>query len=70
MDDEGIYDICGGVIYGRMKVIGEVRRNGFKGVFYDICGSWLFMRLLSDNGMEILYKGGEMNLLLRFLERK
>ena len=28
------------------------------------------MTLLTDNRMEILYKAGQMNLFLRFLERK
>ena len=65
-----IYDICPAVIYPRMKVIPELTRNGFKGVFYDICPSSFFMTLLTDNRMEILYKAGQMNLFLRFLERK
>ena len=58
------------VIYPRMKVIPELTRNGFKGVFYDICPRSFFMTLLTDNQMEILYKAGHMNLFLRFLERK
>ena len=65
-----IYDICPAVIYPRMKVIPELTRNGFKGVFYDICPSSFFMTLLTDKRMEILYKAGQMNLFLRFLERK
>ena len=65
-----IYDICPAVIYPRMKVIPELTRNGFKGAFYDICPSSFFMTLLTDNRMEILYKAGQMNLFLRFLERK
>ena len=65
-----IYNICPAVIYPRMKVIPELTRNGFKGVFYDICPSSFFATLLTDNRMEILYKAGQMNLFLRFLERK
>ena len=46
------------------------KRNVHHDRIYDICPSSFFMTLLTDNRMEILYKAGQMNLFLRFLERK
>ena len=61
------YNINPVVIYPRMKVIPELTRNGFKGMFHDISPVVFFTTLLTDNRLEVLYKFGQMGLFLKFL---
>lgn len=62
------YDIMPVVIYPKIKVIPELKRNGFRGEFYDIRPFDLFRLLLSDSHAETLIKVGQYNLLRYFFK--
>lgn len=53
-------DVCKwSEVYPLIRTIPQLRRNGFKGDFYDISPVLLFKRLLSDTRIETLLKSGE-----------
>ncbi len=55
-------------VIGRMSLVPEVRRNGFKGSFYGISPASLFTAILKDNRFETLLKCGQTELLRHFLK--
>ena len=55
-------------VYQRMKVIPEIKRNGFKGEFHNINPSLLFKEILTDNRCETLLKAGYADLLKYVLQ--
>ncbi|MCH5226761.1 MAG: PcfJ domain-containing protein [Muribaculaceae bacterium] len=55
-------------VYPRIKVIPEIKRNGFKGEFHNINPSLLFKDVLTDNRCETLLKTGYGNLLKYILQ--
>ena len=55
-------------IYSRMKVIPEIKRNGFKGEFHNINPSLLFKEILTDCRCETLLKAGYGDLLRYILQ--
>lgn len=55
-------------IYPRMKVIPEIKRNGFKGEFHNINPSLLFKEILTDNRCETLLKAGYSDMLKYILQ--
>lgn len=64
-----LYDnVCvWGFVYPRMKVIPQLKRNGFNGDFYGISPVILFKALLSNPKMEILIKEGKIEELKYFI---
>ena len=64
-----LYDeVCTwGDVYPRIKVIPQLKRNGFKGDFYGISSVRLFKALLADPRMETLMKAGEIEEMKYFL---
>lgn len=57
------YDIDAYKTYPIIKVIPEVRRNGFKGRFYKLTPLELFSAILSDSRKETLLKAGQTEML-------
>ena len=55
-------------VYSRMKVIPEIRRNGFKGDLHNINPSKLFKEILTDNRCETLLKAGYGDMLKYILQ--
>ena len=55
-------------IYPRMKVIPEIKRNGFKDEFHNINPSLLFKEILTDSRCETLLKTGYGDLLKYILQ--
>ena len=53
--------------YPKMRVLPQLRRNGFKGDFHSISPVRLFKALLSDPRIETLMKGGEIEVMKHFL---
>ena len=53
--------------YPKMRVLPQLRRNGFKGDFHGISPVRLFKALLSDPRIETLMKGGEIEVMKHFL---
>ena len=49
--------------YPKMRVLPQLRRNGFKGDFHGISPVRLFKALLSDPRIETLMKGGEIEVM-------
>ncbi|MCC8175160.1 MAG: PcfJ domain-containing protein [Bacteroidales bacterium] len=60
------HTISTSLIVGRMNVIPELKRNGFKGDFMGCNPHILFPNLLSDNRFETLLKCGQYDLLRHF----
>ena len=56
-----LYDdvVAWGNVYPKMKILPQIRRNGFKGDFHGISPVRLFKSLLSDPRIETLMKSGE-----------
>ena len=53
--------------YPKMRVLPQLRRNGFKGDFHGISPVRLFKALLSDPRIETLMKGGEIEVMKHFI---
>ena len=53
--------------YPKMRVLRQLRRNGFKGDFHGISPVRLFKALLSDPRIETLMKGGEIEVMKHFI---
>ena len=53
--------------YPKMRILPQLRRNGFKGDFHGISPVRLFKALLSDPRIETLMKGGEIEVMKHFL---
>ena len=64
-----LYDnvVAWGDVYPKMKILPQIKRNGFKGNFHGISPLRLFKALLSDPRMETLMKGGEIENMKYFL---
>ena len=62
-----VYDITPACTYPRMKVIPELKRNGFKGEFHNTLPFDLFCELLKNNQAETLIKTGQYSLLSYFI---
>ncbi len=64
-----LYDdvVVWGNVYPNMKILPQLRRNGFKGDFHGISPVRLFKALLSDPRIETLMKGGEIEDMKYFL---
>ncbi len=62
-----VYDITPTCTYPRIRVIPELKRNGFKGEFHNLQPSDLFCELLKNNQAETLMKTGQYNLLSYFI---
>ena len=64
-----LYDdvVAWGNVYPNMKILPQLRRNGFKGDFHGISPVRLFKALLSDPRIETLMKGGEIEGMKYFL---
>ena len=64
-----LYDdvVAWGNVYPNMKILPQLRRNGFKGDFHGISPVRLFKALLSDPRIETLMKGGEIEDMKYFL---
>lgn len=54
-------------VYPRIKVISQLKRNGFKGDFYGLSPVRLFKALLADPRIETLMKAGEIEEMKYFL---
>ena len=56
-----LYDdvVAWGNVYPKMKIVPQLKRNGFKGDFHGISPIRLFKSLLSDPRIETLMKSGE-----------
>lgn len=55
-------------IIGRMSIIPELKRNGFKGDFYDINPYRILQSLLNDPRIETLMKSGQIELMRHFIK--
>ena len=53
--------------YPKMRILPQLRRNGFKGDFHGISPVRLFKALLSDPRIETLMKGGEIEVMKHFI---
>ena len=62
------YSVIPCCICGRMSVLPEIRRNGFKGNFYGISPRMLFQGILSDNRIETMLKVGQIEMLRYFIK--
>lgn len=68
--DNIAYDyISNGPLYPRTKIINTLKRNGFKGNFYDVNPKVLISKLLSDSRVETLMKSGKVKDLCHFLAK-
>lgn len=64
------YDITPQCTYPHIRIIKNIRRNGFKGKFYDISPNAFFKAILSDNKMETLLKVGQIEMFRHFIRSK
>lgn len=62
-----VYDITPACTYPRVRIIPELKRNGFKGEFHNLQPFELFCELLKNNQAETLIKTGQYNLLSYFI---
>lgn len=67
--NHNVYDINPVCTYPRIKVIPELKRNGFKGEYHNLLPFDLFCELLKNNQAETLMKTGQYNLLSYFIYR-
>lgn len=58
-----LYDICPTGIYPRIKVIPQIKRNGFDGEFYGIGPANLFTAILTNPRLETLLKAKQTEML-------
>ncbi|MFR9543770.1 MAG: PcfJ domain-containing protein [Rikenellaceae bacterium] len=56
-------------VYPRMRVLPQLKRNGFKGEFHNLTPLDLFHSLLISNRAETLYKIGQIELFRHFVKR-
>ena len=61
------YDITPQCTYPHIRIIKKIRRNGFKGKFYNISPNAFFKAILSDNKMETLLKVGQIEMFRHFI---
>jgi DNA-directed RNA polymerase subunit RPC12/RpoP len=64
------YDITPQCTYPHIRIIKKIRRNGFKGKFYDISPNAFFKAILYDNKMETLLKVGQIEMFRHFIRSK
>lgn len=64
-----VYDITPACTYPRVRVIPELKRNGFKGEFHQLPPFDLFCELLKNSHAETLIKTGQYDLLSYFIHR-
>lgn len=57
-------------IYPKRKVLNLIKRNGFKGHFYNIAPGHLFKMLLTDSKAETLIKSNQASLLKYYYDRR
>lgn len=62
-----VYDITPACTYPRVRIIPELKRNGFKGEFHNLQPFELFCELLKNNQAETLIKTGQYSLLSYFI---
>lgn len=62
-----VYDIAPACTYPRVRIIPELKRNGFKGEFHNLQPFELFCELLKNNQAETLIKAGQYSLLSYFI---
>lgn len=62
-----VYDITPACTYPRVRIIPELKRNGFKGEFHSLQPFELFCELLKNNQAETLIKTGQYSLLSYFI---
>jgi len=62
-----VYDITPACTYPRVRIIPELKRNGFKGEFHNLQPFELFCELLKNNQAETLIKTGQYSLLSYFM---
>lgn len=62
------HTIVPAAVIGRVSVIPEIKRNGFRGGFHGISPAALFRAILTDNRMETLLKCGQTELLRHFIK--
>jgi hypothetical protein len=65
-----LHDIMPTKIYPRYRILPEIKRNGFKGVYHDNTPFRLFHSILTNNRMETLLKAGQYGLLRYFIRTK
>jgi len=64
--ESNAHTIIPAAVVGRVTVIPEIKRNGFRGDFHGISPAALFRAILTDNRMETLLKCGQTELLRHF----
>ena len=57
-----VYDIYPHIIYPRMRVIPEIKRNGFTGEFYELTPFSMFDAILNNRKLETVLKAGQTEL--------
>lgn len=62
-----VYDITPACTYPRVRIIPELKRNGFKGELHNLQPFELFCELLKNNQAETLIKTGQYSLLSYFI---
>lgn len=62
-----VYDITPACTYPRVRIISELKRNGFKGELHNLQPFELFCELLKNNQAETLIKTGQYSLLSYFI---
>lgn len=65
--EKELYDIMPSAVYPRMKVLPEIKRNGFKGEFHHLTPFEMLHTILTDNKAETLLKAGQTNILRHFV---
>lgn len=61
--ENSVYNINPTKIYPKMKIIDNIKRNGFNNKFYGINPSKIFIKLLTNHYAETLLKSGQVNIL-------
>ena len=67
--NNNFYDnvVAWGDVYPKMKILPQLKRNGFKGDFHGVSPVMLFTALLTDPKIETLLKAGEIEQMKYFL---
>lgn len=68
--NENVIDIQPTAIYPRKRVLAEIKRNGFKGQFYDLTPYEMFHSILTNSRAETLLKTKQLSLLNYFEETR